>query len=159
MLQDLQISFFAQKDIDDTLHWVKLGETIVNYENDRNEIIVISKEKFSELHFIVKIAPVEIEDIVVFYKNGDQQNFPIKESIKSEGFSRKLELHALQFLRETFHDRHEPENKKNISIPNSYDSSGTTNVTLIITEKKDAHSCVFILQILKYLTCQKRILR
>lgn len=86
--------FFAQKDIDDTLHWVKLGETIVNYENERNEVIVTSKEKFSELHFIVKIAPVEIEDIVVFYKNGDQQKFPMKESIKSEGFMRELELNG-----------------------------------------------------------------
>jgi hypothetical protein len=78
----------------DTLYWNKIGETTVNYENDRNEAIIENTEKFTKLQFIVKNAPVEIEQIVVFYKNGDQQNFPIKESIKSEGFSRKLELNG-----------------------------------------------------------------
>jgi hypothetical protein len=72
--------FFAQEmnsEKADTLYWNKIGETTVNYENDRNEAIIENTEKFTKLQFIVKNAPVEIEQIVVFYKNGDQQ-FPNK---------------------------------------------------------------------------------
>ncbi|MFN5418161.1 MAG: hypothetical protein ACK5B9_13975 [Flavobacteriia bacterium] len=109
---------FAQKDIDDTLHWVKLGKTIVNYENDRNEVIVTSEEKFTDLHFHVKFAPVEIEEIVVFYKNGDQQKFPMKESIKSEGFMRELELNGKERIiaKVVFQSRTIPNTKESRAI-------------------------------------------
>ncbi len=102
----------------DTLYWNKIGETIVNYENDRNEAIIENAEKFTKLQFIVKNAPVEIEQIVVFYKNGDQQNFPIKESIKSEGFSRKLELNGNERIiaKVVFQSRTIPNSKESRAI-------------------------------------------
>ncbi|MES2589130.1 MAG: hypothetical protein V4622_09125 [Bacteroidota bacterium] len=89
--------FFSQEtnsDIADTIHWTKIGETVINYENDRNEVLIVSPEKFNELEFIVKLAPIELFEIVVFYKNGDQQKFQVNESVKSEGFSQELELNG-----------------------------------------------------------------
>lgn len=82
---------FEQKD---TLGWSKIGETIVNFEHQRNEIKILSQDKFTKLKYVIKLAPVEMDELVVFYKNGDQQNFLIEEKIKSEGYSQILELNG-----------------------------------------------------------------
>lgn len=81
-------------EISDTIYWKKIGTTILNFEKERNEVIVNSQEKFSEFHLYVKFAPVELEEIVIFFKNGDQQKFPVKEKIKKEGFEKELEING-----------------------------------------------------------------
>lgn len=90
-------NLFSQEnklELRDTLSWFKIGETIINFEHERNEIKILSKDKFTKLKYFVKLAPVEMDELVVFYKNGDQQNFLIEEKIKSEGYCQILELNG-----------------------------------------------------------------
>jgi len=90
-------NLFSQEnklDLKDTLGWIKIGETIVNFEHERNEIKILSKDKFTKLKYFIKLAPVEMDELVVNYKKGDQQNFKAKEKVKSEGYIQILELNG-----------------------------------------------------------------
>lgn len=78
----------------DSIGWYKIGETIINFEHERNELKILNQDQFTKLKFVVKLAPVELNELVVFYKNGDQQKFEIKERIKSEGYYQVLELNG-----------------------------------------------------------------
>lgn len=80
--------------ISDKTGWHKIGETIVNFEKDRDEILVIGADRFASLQFKVTEAPIDLQDMEVYYESGDKQVVKINESIKSPGESRIINLNG-----------------------------------------------------------------
>lgn len=62
--------------------WEKLGERVVNFKADHDEIPVTAQEgRFTALKLRVKNAPVFVKNVRIVYGNGDSQNHPVGKRI------------------------------------------------------------------------------
>ena len=88
-------SVFAQQTeliTSDKKGWHKIGETTVNFQKDRDEVMVVGADRFAALKFKVTDAPINLMYLEVYYESGDMENVDIKMSIKSPGESCVLDL-------------------------------------------------------------------
>lgn len=88
---------YAQKTlvaVDDKNGWIKIGEATVNFEVERDEMVLLGKNKFTALQFKVKEEAIELLQMEIYYDNGDKQAISIGQGIKSPGESRILELNG-----------------------------------------------------------------
>lgn len=74
--------------------WHKIGETIVNFQKDRDEVLVMGADRFAAIKFKVTDAPINLMYLEVYYESGDMQNIQVKMSIKSPGESKVLDLNG-----------------------------------------------------------------
>lgn len=74
--------------------WHKIGETTVNFQKDRDEVMVVGADRFAALKFKVTDAPINLMYLEVYYESGDMENVQIKMSIKSPGESKALDLNG-----------------------------------------------------------------
>jgi len=90
-------SAMAQKPaivVDDRDGWHKIGETTVNFEKDRDQILVIGADRFASIKFKVKGAPIQLMDLEVYYESGDKQDINVNMPIKELGESRVIDLNG-----------------------------------------------------------------
>jgi hypothetical protein len=78
----------------DPIQWYKIGETIVAPNNIINDVISITEMKISKIKIVIIDAPVEVDEMIIYYKNGDLQKIEIKQIIKLQGHSRIVELNG-----------------------------------------------------------------
>jgi hypothetical protein len=78
--------------VSDTAGWYKIGEINVNFQRDRDEILVLGADKFKSIKFKVIDAPIDLKDLEVYYESGNKQDIKINESIKASGESRVIDL-------------------------------------------------------------------
>lgn len=73
--------------------WDHLGERVVSDQLDHDTIVVTAAEGiFSELQLRVEDRAVEFRRVVVHYANGEEQEIPLRVSIRAGGKSRAIDL-------------------------------------------------------------------
>lgn len=75
--------------------WDFLGERIVDFGLDKDEIKVTIKEgTFTKIKLQVKRAPVHFRKVVVHYKNGNTEELELRDEIKAGGETRAIDLNG-----------------------------------------------------------------
>lgn len=88
---------YAQQTVvhrDDETIWSKIGETLVNFEHEREEISLAPADKFLALKFKVMEEAIELHKLEIYYTNGDKQEIPIIETLQSQGESSIIDLNG-----------------------------------------------------------------
>ncbi len=80
--------------VSDKAGWHKIGETTVNFQKERDEILVLGADRFASIKFRVSEAPIHLMDLEVYYESGDKQVVKINTPIKPAGESRVIELNG-----------------------------------------------------------------
>ena len=80
--------------ISDAKGWHKIGETTVNFQKEREEILVLGSDRFASLKFKVTEAPIQLTDMEVYYQSEDKQVVKINSSIEAPGESRVIDLNG-----------------------------------------------------------------
>lgn len=73
--------------------WMVLGSRTVNYDTDHDVITNGSQDTwFSGIYIKVTDAPIKINDMKVYFDNGDKFDVSLRTMIKQNGHSRTIEL-------------------------------------------------------------------
>ena len=72
--------------------WEVLGSRSVRYGTDHDVISVSSDKWYKGIYFKVTDAPIKINDMKVYFDNGDKFDVSIRGMIKQNGHSRTIEL-------------------------------------------------------------------
>lgn len=78
----------------DKTGWHKIGETTVNFQKEKDEILVVGADRFASIKFKVTDAPIDLKDLEVYYESGDKQDVKINMPIKMAGESRVIDLNG-----------------------------------------------------------------
>jgi hypothetical protein len=80
--------------LSDRTDWIRIGETTVNFETDRDEINIVGADKFAAIKFKVMDVPVHLMDLQVFFDDGGKQDINVNFPIKPKGESRIIEMNG-----------------------------------------------------------------
>jgi hypothetical protein len=72
--------------------WELLGSRSVRYGTDHDLITVRSDRWYKGIYFKVTDAPIRLNDMKVYFDNGDKFDVSIRGMIKENGHSRTIEL-------------------------------------------------------------------
>lgn len=72
--------------------WELLGESKVNFLRDRDQVDVISSNRFTALRFKVEKRDIRLNGLNVVYQNGDKLAPVIDDVIVADQYSRDIEL-------------------------------------------------------------------
>lgn len=72
--------------------WELLGESKVNFVRDRDQVDVMSANRFTAIRFKVEKRDIRLNDLNVVYQNGDKLAPVIDEVIVADQYSRDIEL-------------------------------------------------------------------
>ena len=72
--------------------WELLGENKVNFVRDKDELIVTSRNLFTEIRFRVEDREVRINDLKIHFQNGDKLEPAIDFVVPANQDSRIIEL-------------------------------------------------------------------
>lgn len=72
--------------------WELLGESKVDFIRDKDQVDVISSNRFIALRFKVEKRDIRLNDLNVVYQNGDKLSPVIDEVIVADQYSRDIEL-------------------------------------------------------------------
>jgi hypothetical protein len=72
--------------------WEVLGSRSVRYGTDHDVISVSSEKWYQGIYFKVTDAPIKINDMKVYFDNGDKFDVSIRGMIKENGHSRTITL-------------------------------------------------------------------
>ena len=72
--------------------WELLSERKVNFIRDKDEVIVESRNQFTAIRFKVEDREVRLNDLKIFFDNGDKLEPSLDESIPANQTSRIIEL-------------------------------------------------------------------
>lgn len=74
--------------------WHKMAETMVNFDREKDEILILGADRFASIRFKVTDAPVQLIRIEVYYENGEQQNIDVNASISQDKESKVIDLNG-----------------------------------------------------------------
>jgi hypothetical protein len=74
--------------------WELIGETKVNFVRDRDQIRVMSNNRYTAIRFRVEQKDIILKDLNIVYQNGDKLAPLIDEKIAANQNSRDIELGA-----------------------------------------------------------------
>ncbi len=74
--------------------WHKIGETKVDFQKERDEIVILVANRFSAIKLKVDDAPIDLMGAEAYYESGDNQNLKIRASIKAPGESDIINLNG-----------------------------------------------------------------
>ena len=86
---------FAQKPgvvLSDKSGWHKIGENVVNFNTETDEIIVVGATRFSAVKIKVTDAPVNLKAFDIYFDKGDMQSVAVGEAIKAPGETQVVQL-------------------------------------------------------------------
>ena len=72
--------------------WDLLSEQKVNFVRDKDEIAINSSNDYTALRFKVEGHEIHINDLKVYFRNGDKLEPNIEATIPAEEYSRDIEL-------------------------------------------------------------------
>jgi len=72
--------------------WELIGETKVNFIKDKDEVLVDSTKLYTMLRFKVEDREIRLEEVKVYFTNGDKLEPNIAEAIKPAEYSKDIEL-------------------------------------------------------------------
>jgi len=74
--------------------WELLGEEKVNFLRDKDEVVVVSQNLFTDIRFRVEDREVRIADLKISFQNGDKLEPSIDFVVMANQNSRNIELAA-----------------------------------------------------------------
>jgi len=74
--------------------WQKIEESIVNFETEKEEINLVGSNSFAKLKLVVFDAPIELNDMKVFYENGKVQDVSLSKQMKEDEHSRVIDVYG-----------------------------------------------------------------
>ncbi len=72
--------------------WELLSERKVNFVRDKDEIVVESRNQFTAIRFQVEDRDVRLNDLKVYFENGDKLEPSLDETIPANQMSRIIDL-------------------------------------------------------------------
>ena len=72
--------------------WHKISETTVNFNNDKDEIIIMGADKFKALKFKVTDGAINLIDLEVYYSEGDKEDIKVNSPVAEGKESRVIDL-------------------------------------------------------------------
>jgi hypothetical protein len=72
--------------------WRKIAETTVDFDKDKDVLMVFGKDRFRKLQFMVMDAPIEITNMIVYYEGGTRDTINVSSRIEEGGRSRVIDL-------------------------------------------------------------------
>ena len=72
--------------------WELLSESKVNFVRDKDEIRINSRNQFTDIRFKVEDREVRINDVKIYFDNGDKLEPNIDEVILADQYSKIIEL-------------------------------------------------------------------
>lgn len=80
--------------VNDKTGWHKIAETTVNFEKEKDEILVLGADRFASIKFKVTEAPVELKKLEVYYESGDKQEINVNKTILMDRESGNIDLNG-----------------------------------------------------------------
>jgi len=80
--------------VSDKKGWHKIAERTVDFVKDRDEVSVVGADRFSAIKFMVTDAPIDLQDLEVYYESGDKQDIKVHTPVLSGKESRVIELNG-----------------------------------------------------------------
>ena len=80
--------------LNDKTGWHRIGEVTVNFQKDRDQIVVLGEDRFASIKFKVEDAPVEIISLDIYYESGDTQHVNVNTQVAVNGESKIIDLHG-----------------------------------------------------------------
>ncbi len=74
--------------------WELLGERKVNFVRDKDDIQVNSRNKFTALRFRVEDREIRLNDLKIYFQNGDKLEPALDENIPANQYSRVIDISA-----------------------------------------------------------------
>ncbi len=84
--------FTSRRSISVEEGWELLGEEKVNFVRDKDEIIVTSRNQFTDIRFRVEEREVRINELKIYFQNGDKLEPSIDLVVPANQDSRLIEL-------------------------------------------------------------------
>ncbi len=72
--------------------WELLGEEKVNFVRDKDELIVSSRNQFTDIRFRIEGKEVRLHDLKIYFENGDKLEPAVDFIIPADRDSRNIEL-------------------------------------------------------------------
>jgi len=72
--------------------WELLSEQKVNFVRDKDEIVLNNRTPYTAMRFKVEDKDVHINDLKVYFQNGDKLEPNINEDIQADQFSQVIDL-------------------------------------------------------------------
>jgi hypothetical protein len=63
--------------------WHKIGEVTASFKMETESIVVLGADEFKSIKLKVTDAPINIEDVVVYYESGKSQQIPVRGTLAS----------------------------------------------------------------------------
>jgi hypothetical protein len=79
--------------VSDKTGWHKITETVVSFDKETDKVDVMLADKFAALKFKVTDAPIELQDVDIYFEDKTMQNVVIGNHLKAAGeSSREIDL-------------------------------------------------------------------
>jgi hypothetical protein len=72
--------------------WHKIGDANVNFKTDKDQFIILGKDRFKAIQLKVDDSPVRVEDMQVFYEGGAKEDVSLRSDFKPGSESRVIDL-------------------------------------------------------------------
>ncbi len=72
--------------------WELLGEEKVNFVRDKDELVVSSRNQFTDIRFRIEGKEVRLHDLKIYFENGDKLEPSVDFIIPADRDSRNIEL-------------------------------------------------------------------
>lgn len=72
--------------------WHKIGETVVNFKAETDEIVVLGADRFSFLKIKVEEAPIYLTSFQIYFEDGNAQSADAGMEIKAAGETEIVKL-------------------------------------------------------------------
>ena len=80
--------------LNDKNGWHKIGNTTVSFKNDHDEILILGSNRFVSIKFKVTDAPIDLENLEIYFRSGDKQVVQFRMSFEAPGESRVIDLNG-----------------------------------------------------------------
>ena len=98
--------------VSDKAGWHKIGETTVDFKKEMDEVIVLGADRFTALKFKVTDAPIDLQNLQVWFENDTKQDIELRNPIEVGKESRvvdlpgnQLEIRKIVFIYKTLEGR------------------------------------------------------
>ena len=78
--------------IDKDAGWHKISETTVNFKTETDEIVVLGADRFKAIKFKVTDGAIDLQDLKVYYSEGDVEDVQVRTPIAEGKESRQIDL-------------------------------------------------------------------
>ena len=78
--------------LNDKAGWHKIGQAKVNFKSEKDEFLIMGADKFKSIRVKIKDAPIQIQDMQIFYDGGSKEDVSLKTNYAANTESRVIDL-------------------------------------------------------------------